>query len=422
MTPSIHAAHARKPSPKTGATTTMSERTFPPESLGAQNTPIVMAANTSPQSSGSTAMESRPKKPVSTTRRSARVHGRRISVFARSSALRRLGRTPWMIFVVSIMLLFPGYATAAVRLHGVVLAVTPKTGQVIVRHDAFGSMPAMTMPFRIVPRDRAAQLLPGATIEADVNTKTEPWTLSNVTSSSSQPLTTENSPLRRVTPVKIGDAVPDTAFLDQAGRPFRFSQLRGQDVVLSFIYTRCADAQMCPLISAKFAKLQELTAKRAVHLVEVTLDPVYDRPPVLERYARAYGADPRRWSLVVGDAEPTLDFAARFGIGAFSGENGAIIHAENTVLIGPDGLVKSIVTGAAWLPPEIVARIDASHGIASNPIARLNLWLTNGFVAVCGNSVAGFSGLADLLVVLAVFGALAYLVYRLARKIFVESP
>jgi protein SCO1 len=342
-------------------------------------------------------------------------------VLARSSALRRLGRTPWMIFVVSIMLLFPGYATAAVRLHGVVLAVTPKTGEVIVRHDAFGSMPAMTMPFRIVPRDRVAQLLPGAMIEADVNTKTEPWTLSNVTSSSSQPLTTENSPLRRVTPIKIGDAVPDIAFLDQAGRPFRFAQLRGQDVVLSFIYTRCADAQMCPLISAKFAKLQELTAKRTVHLVEVTLDPVYDRPPVLERYARAYGADPRRWSLIVGDAEPTLDFAARFGIGAFSGENGAIIHAENTVLIGPDGLVKSIVTGAAWLPPEILARIDASHGIASNPIARLNLWLTNGFVAVCGNSVAGFSGLADLLVVLAVFGALAYLVYRLARKIFVES-
>jgi hypothetical protein len=30
-------------------------------------------------------------------------------------------------------------------------------------------------------------------------------------------------------------------------------------------------------------------------------------------------------------------------------------------------------------------------------------------------------GLADLAVVLVIFGALAYLVYRLARKIFVES-
>ena len=326
-----------------------------------------------------------------------------------------------MIFVVSIMLLFPGYANAAQRLHGVVLAVTPKTGEVIVRHDAFGSMPAMTMPFRIVPRERAAQLLPGAAIEADVSTKTEPWTLSNVTSSSSQPLTTENSPLRRVTPLKIGDAVPDTPFVDQAGRPFRFSQLRGQDVVLSFIYTRCADARMCPLISAKFARLQEQAGKRALHLVEVTLDPTYDRPPVLARYARAYSADPRRWSLVVGDAEPTLDFAAQFHVTSFPDPTVGIIHAENTVLIGPDGRVRSMLTDTSWLPAEILAQVDASRGVGSNPLARLNLWLSSTAVALCGNSVAGFSGLADLAVVLAVFGALAYLVYRLARKIFVES-
>ena len=290
-----------------------------------------------------------------------------------------------------------------------------------MRHDAFGSMPSMTMPFRIVPRERAAQLLPGAMIEAEVDTKTEPWTLSNVTSSSSQTLTTENSPLRRVTPVKIGDAVPDVAFLDQTGRPFRFSQLRGQDVVLSFIYTRCADARMCPLISAKFAKLQELRGTRALHLVEVTLDPTYDRPAVLARYARAYGADPRRWSLVVGDAEPTLDFAAQFHVTSFPDPNVGIIHAENTVLIGPDGRVRSMMTDTSWLPTEIIAQVDAGHGVASNPLARLNLWLSSTAVALCGNSVAGFSGLADLAVVLAVFGALAYLVYRLARKIFVES-
>jgi protein SCO1/2 len=326
-----------------------------------------------------------------------------------------------MIFVASIMLLFPDSASAAVRLHGVVLAVTPKTGEVIVRHDAFGSMPAMTMPFRIVPRDRAAQLLPGATIDADVSTKTEPWTLSNVTSSSGQPLTRETSPLRRVTPLGIGDVVPDTPFVDQTGKPLRFAQLRGKDVVLSFIYTRCADAQMCPLISAKFAKLQALAGKRDLHLIEVTLDPTYDRPAVLARYARAYGADPRRWSLVVGDAEPTLDFAAQFRVTAFPDPNIGLIHAENTVLIGPDGRVRSMMTDTSWLPAEILAQVDAGHGIASNPLARLNLWLSSTAVALCGNSVAGFSGLADLAVVIALFASLAYLVYRLARKIFIES-
>ncbi|HTD33627.1 MAG TPA: SCO family protein [Candidatus Elarobacter sp.] len=330
-----------------------------------------------------------------------------------------------MIFVVSVMLVvsFPGLASAAPRLHGVVLAVTPKTGEAIVRHDPFGGMPGMTMPFRIVPRERAAQLQPGATIDADVNTKTEPWTLSNVTSTSAQSLTVDNSsPLRRVTRLKIGDTVPDTAFVDQTGKPFRFSQLRGQDVVLSFIYTRCADARMCPLISAKFGKLQDTMGARKLHLVEVTLDPAYDRPPVLARYGAAYRANPKKWSLVVGDAEPTLNFAAQFGITAFPDPTVGLIHAENTAIVDRDGRIRSMQTDAGWLPDEILAQIDANDGIASNPIARLNLWLSNGFVALCGDSVAGFSGLADLAVVIVIFGALAYLVYRLARKIFVESP
>jgi len=346
-----------------------------------------------------------------------------MSVFARSSAVSRLGRTPWMIFVVSIMLLVlsPGYASAAPRLHGVVLAVTPKTGQAIVRHDAFGSMPAMTMPFRIVPRERAAQLQAGATIDANVDTATEPWTLSNVTSTAAQQLTDDTSPLRRVTPLHVGDAVPDTPFVDQTGKPFRFSQLRGQDVVLAFIYTRCADARMCPLISGKFGQLQRTTGKRSLHLVEVTLDPAFDRPPVLARYARAYGADAKRWSLVVGDAEPTLNFAAQFGITAFPDPAVGIIHAENTAIVDRQGRITAMIHEADWLPSGVLADIDARNGLASNPLQRLNLWLSSTAVAICGNSVAGFSGLQDLAVVVLILSALAYLVYRVARKIFLES-
>ena len=421
MTAASHSTQASVPKAKTGATTTMSGWTYLGESLGAANVPTVMIAKTTPQTSGSTAIPARPKNPVSTTPRSARVHGRRIKRFARSALVSRLGRTPWMILVVSIMLLFPATAQAAQRLHGVVLAVTPKTGEVIVRHDPFGSMPAMTMPFRILPRSRAAQLQPGAEIDAVVDTKTEPWTLSNVTSTSAAPLTQDSSPLRRVLPLKIGDRVPDTPFLDQRGRPFRFSDLRGQYVVLSFIYTRCQDARMCPLISAKFRQLQDQLGARKAHLVEVTLDPTYDRPPVLARYAKVFGANPARWSLVVGDAEPTLDFAARFGITTFPDPHIGIIHAENTVIIDADGRVRTMITETSWLPRELLAQIDADRGLASNPIDRLNLWLSSAAVAVCGNSVAGFSGLTDLAIVLAIVGALAYLLYRLARKIFVES-
>jgi protein SCO1 len=323
-------------------------------------------------------------------------------------------------FVLALVLLLSGRASAAAHLHGVVLAVTPKTGQAIVRHDAFGAMPSMTMTFRIVPPERAAQLQPGAVIDADVDTRTEPWTLRNVRSAAAQSLTDDMKPARRVPLLRIGDPVPDTPFVDQNGNPFRFSQLRGQSVVLSFIYTRCQDARMCPLISAKFRQLQQQRGARNLHLVEVTLDPAYDRPPVLARYAQTFGADPKRWSLVVGDAEPTLDFAARFGIAASPEPSGVIVHSENTVIVDPDGRIAETISDSSWLPAEILARVDAS-GRAAGPLTRLNRWLSAQAIALCGSSVAGFSGLTDLAVVLLIFGALVYLVYRLARRIFVES-
>jgi protein SCO1/2 len=322
----------------------------------------------------------------------------------------------WLL-VAFVMLIVPEVVQAkSERIHGVVLALTPQKGEVIVRHDAFDSMPSMTMSFQIVPRERIRQLQPGNAIDATVDTATEPWTLSHVTVSSSQPVTSE-VPMRRVTPLHIGDIVPDVPFVDQNGKPFRFSQWRGSDIVLAFIYTRCQDARMCPLISGKFHALQQKAGGRALHLVEVTLDPSYDRPDVLARYGRMFGANPKRWSLVVGDADPTLDFAARFGVTAFPDPNIGIIHSENTVEIDADGRIQNMLTDTAWQPDEVLADIDARNGIASNPFERFNLWLSKAAVAMCGNNVAAFSGVGDLAVVVLIFAAFGYLFYRIARGI-----
>jgi protein SCO1/2 len=326
-----------------------------------------------------------------------------------------------MICLVAFVMLVGSGAAALAKtehMHGVVLALTPNDGEAIVRHDAFGGMPAMTMPFRVVPRAQVATLQVGNTIDATVDTSTEPWTLSGVRVSTTQALTDQpQETLRRVTPLQIGDVVPDTPFFDQSGRAFRFSKLRGQDVVLAFIYTRCQDPRMCPLISAKFHALQGMIAKRPMHLVEVTLDPSYDRPPVLARYGQTFGANGRDWTLAVGDADPTLDFAARFGITAFPDPDVGLIHAENTVEIGPDGRIRNEITDTSWQPNEIIADIDNSRGEASNPLARLNLWLSRAAVAICGNNVGAFSGLGDLAVVLLIFAAFGYLLFRLARGI-----
>jgi Cu/Ag efflux protein CusF len=87
-------------------------------------------------------------------------------------------------------------AAQARHLHGVVLALTPRTGTVVVRHDAFAGMPAMTMTFGVIPQARARELQPGAVIDADVDVATDPWTLRHVRSEASRCTLGTRSPIR----------------------------------------------------------------------------------------------------------------------------------------------------------------------------------------------------------------------------------
>ncbi len=276
------------------------------------------------------------------------------------------------------------------------------------------------MPFRVVPRSMISHLRVGNVVDGSVDTSTEPWTLRDVTVRAQTSLLHE-SLIHDVPLLGIGDHIPDVPLIDQRGRPFSLDALHGGRVVMAFIYTRCRDARMCPLISAKFHTLAGLIGKRRIHLVEVTLDPSFDRPSVLARYGEGFQADPKRWTLATGDPNTVLDFTARFGITTIDDEKFGIIHSERTVMIDAAGAIEELIDTTAWQPDEIIAQIDAENGGYANPVARFNLWLSSAAVAICGNRVGGFSGLTDLAIVFAIVIAFGYLLLRLARKI-AQSP
>jgi protein SCO1/2 len=224
--------------------------------------------------------------------------------------------------------------------------------------------------------------------------------------------------LRDVHHLVVGDAVPATEFIDQSGRAFSFAQLRGDVTVLAFIFTRCRDPRMCPLIAAKFQGLQEKLRGEAAHLALITLDPGFDTPPVLRRYAAALGADASRWSFLTGDPDRVLDFAAQFGVTAFPDERFGLIHPERTAVLDESGVIRQLIDETSWAPDEITASVRHLRNEASNPFARFNLWMSQRAVALCGNSVAQFSGYADLAATLAIFGCFGWILYRIARRIF----
>jgi len=307
---------------------------------------------------------------------------------------------------------------------GLVLATVPAKNEVVIRHDALFGGPAAITTFRIAPA-ALRTLRVGSAIEANADADSTPWTVSEIRILGSQSLTgsgpvddnASTAVFRNVHHVVVGEYAPTPTLVDQSGRPFSLRDLRGSTVVMAFVYTRCRDARECPLITARFKALQNLFRGEPVHLVEVTLDPAYDRPAVLRSYAKAFGADFSRWSLVTGPADQVLDFAAQFDVTAFPDERVGLIHPERTVLLDKYGAIRELIDEGSWTPDEIVSEVHHDERLASNPFERLDLWLSSAAVSVCGNAVAGFSGFTDLLTVFAIALFFGFLLWRVGRGI-----
>jgi len=94
--------------------------------------------------------------------------------------------------------------------------------------------------------------------------------------------------------------VPDFAFIERNGQSVTRADLLGKVWIASLIFTRCVEE--CPLVSSHMARLQDaFTAEPDVRLVSITVDPAYDTPEVLTRYAQSFAAQPQRWLFLTGD-------------------------------------------------------------------------------------------------------------------------
>jgi protein SCO1/2 len=98
-------------------------------------------------------------------------------------------------------------------------------------------------------------------------------------------------------------AVPAFALTDQAGKPFTREGLAGTTWVAAFVFTRCPSA--CPRVTQAMRRLQVNAAQHGVpiRLVSISVDPEFDTPEVLRRYAAEYGANLETWSFVTGNAD-----------------------------------------------------------------------------------------------------------------------
>lgn len=94
--------------------------------------------------------------------------------------------------------------------------------------------------------------------------------------------------------------VPPFSLIERSGKEITLDDLRGKVWIADFIFTRCPDA--CPLMSARMAQLQSALADEPnLKLVSVSIDPEFDKPAILARYATQFQAHPDRWYFLTGE-------------------------------------------------------------------------------------------------------------------------
>ena len=210
--------------------------------------------------------------------------------------------------------------------HGIVEDVKLDDGQVLIDHeDVEGLMPAMTMNFAVPDSKLLATLAPGQIIDFEIHFTGRSYDVvgAEIVGSAEKQ---EGWQRLRDGLVRTSPA-PPFDLIDQAGRSVSLASFRDRVLLVDFIYTSCPGP--CPVQTSLQVALQGRvpeSLRRHVQFISISLDPVVDRPPVLERYATDRGADLANWSFLTGPTEVVAKVIRSWGVGSVRKSDGTIDH------------------------------------------------------------------------------------------------
>lgn len=203
-------------------------------------------------------------------------------------------------------------------------------GMVVVDHGPIeGFTGAMTTPFLVDDAAVLAELERGHRILGRLRVDGAHTELEKVRVVGKAPV-----PAPDVQPLEVGELLPATRIVLEDGTSAVIGEGQGAPTVVTFLYSRCPDADFCPATVQRLQVLQEQTEPPS-RLIAITLDPDRDTIEVLTEHARAIGADPSVLRLARVDDLRTLAMRAALPI-ARSG-SGEIVHEIRWLVLNADG-------------------------------------------------------------------------------------
>jgi protein SCO1 len=139
--------------------------------------------------------------------------------------------------------------------------------------------------------------------------------------------------------------LPQATLVDQSGRAFRLSDLRGRPVLVEFFYTSCPT--ICGLLVSQFqAALGGLVARpsgRQVVLLSVSFDSTHDTVAELADFAARLGVDGHIWRLArVADPVEMRHLLDAFSVVVLPDGAGGFTHNAAVYRVDAEGRLAGI--------------------------------------------------------------------------------
>jgi protein SCO1 len=153
----------------------------------------------------------------------------------------------------------------------------------------------------------------------------------------------------------IGGSVPDLTFQSTAGNKIALSQLRGKPLLITLIYTGCAD--VCPAIIENLVPAVEAAedtlGKGSFNIITIGFDTRNDTPERMRSFARAHNAGGDNWYFVGSNKETVDRLSAAVGFDFFSSAGG-FDHMAQVTILDRNGVIYEQVYGGNFGTPAIV--------------------------------------------------------------------
>ena len=153
----------------------------------------------------------------------------------------------------------------------------------------------------------------------------------------------QHKPLAFVVNEGVRRKVPEFSFMDQDSVLITNKDYLGKVYVVEFFFTSCPT--ICPVMTKNLVQIEKTFADDPdFGVASFTINPRYDTPYVLKKYAEKYGITDKDWHFLTGDRDEIYELAEK-GFYIYASEDqdapGGFEHSGMFALVDKNGYIRS---------------------------------------------------------------------------------